>query len=440
MLTNKKIFSGQYKQATRNASMAAFMAVLTLLLSIGLWFQVGGVAAADVPPSVPASGGLGTVFTLKGNGFTAGEHVNLSTLDPSNNTLSAGYIIADSNGNITLKVYTSDPDGLAATAGGNYSHLVTDYDSNNNILDQYLQIILFKPSVGNWAVNAAGSSSNNNQNYTFTVSQPTTSTGTVTPAAGNIGTTFTLKGSGFNAGEKVNLTSTDPNNSKLGASYIIADNSGNIIVKAYTADPDGLAAAAGGNYATLGTDYDDNNNVVDQYLKLILFKPIVGNWTISGTGANSNNTQDFSFTIAASGVATGPGSTPSSGAAAPGTSNPSAGSLGTVFTLKASGFIPGEKVVLWTTDPTSKARDASYVLADNGGNIVIKVNSSDPNGLAAAAGGNYATIITDYDTNGNVLDQYLSLTLYNASAGDWHLTANGVTDNVAQVFNFSITQ
>jgi hypothetical protein len=114
--------------------------------------------------------------------------------------------------------------------------------------------------------------------------------------------------------------------------------------------------------------------------------------------------------------------------------------MSTTFTLKGNGFNPGEKVGLWTTDPSSKARDASYIQADAIGNILIKVQTSDPNGLAAAAGGNYTTFVTEYDVNGILVDQYLLVILYTPSAGNWYLTGQGAASGATQIFNFNIIQ
>lgn len=249
-----------------------------------------------------------------------------------------------------------------------------------------------------------------------------------TPASGTLGTTFTLTGTGYTPGERVNLSTIDPQSSVLAASYILADTSGNFTVKVYTTDPNGLAANAGTNYATLATDYDSSGNVVDQYLQLTLLKPAIGAWSLYSTGSSSGISQSYAFTITAPGAAT------------TSSTNPAAGAIGTVFTLKGSGFQPGERVNLWTTDPTSKALGAGYILADASGNIMVQVNSSDPSALAAAAGGNYSTLQTDYNSDGNVVDHYLQVILYTPSAGSWHLTAQGATDGSTQVFNFAISQ
>jgi hypothetical protein len=251
---------------------------------------------------------------------------------------------------------------------------------------------------------------------------------TISPASGEIGTVFTINGSGFQSGERVNLTTVDPKEAKLDASYVVADPGGNFTVKVFTTDPDGLAATAGGNYTNLKTDYDSDGNVLDQYLQLILFKPSLGTWSLSATGISSGMTQAYNFTLAS----------PAGSATA--SSSPTSGPMGTIFTLNAGGFLPGERVDLWTTDPNNKALDASYLLADQNGNIMIQVDSSDPNGAAAAAGGNFTDLRTDYDSNGLVLDQYLQVILFDHITGGWHLTAQSATNGATQVFSFNITQ
>jgi hypothetical protein len=114
--------------------------------------------------------------------------------------------------------------------------------------------------------------------------------------------------------------------------------------------------------------------------------------------------------------------------------------IGQAFTMSASGFEPGERVVLWTTDPNSKAVDASYILADASGNINLRVESADPQGLTDANATTFTRLQTVYATDGTVSSQYLQVVLRNPSNGNWQLTALGTTSNVGAVFTYTISQ
>jgi hypothetical protein len=272
---------------------------LAILLMLGMIFYSLGAFTAHAD-SGSATGLEGSVFTLKGSGFTPFEKVNLWTTAPSGAALAASYVLADQSGGFVIKAQTQDPSGLAQTLGGNYTRSITDYDSSGNVLDTYLQLILFKPAVGTWSVTGHGELSNVQQVLNFQViageQSSSSSNITATPATGALGTTFTLKGSGYGAGERVSLWTTDPNNAALDASYITADSNGNIQVRVQTTDPNALAQTLGTNYTRLITEYDSNGNVVDNYLLVVLLKPSVGNWALSTRGSETGSSQIFGFT------------------------------------------------------------------------------------------------------------------------------------------------
>ncbi|NWJ47538.1 MAG: hypothetical protein HXX08_16895 [Chloroflexi bacterium] len=242
------------------------------------------------------------------------------------------------------------------------------------------------------------------------------------------GSVFTLKGSGFTPFEKVDLWTTDPSGAALSASYVLADQTGSFLIKAQTSDPDGLAQALGGNYTRLFTDFDVNGVVVDTYLQLILFKPSVGTWSVTGHGELSSVQQVMNFQVLG-------GEKSSSTIIA----TPATGALGTIFTMKGSGYGAGERVSLWTTDPKNAALDASYITADDNGNIQVRVQTTDPEGLAQTFGGNYTRLITEYDTSGNAVDTYLLVILYKPSVGNWSLSTMGNLTGTSQIFGFATT-
>jgi len=248
----------------------------------------------------------------------------------------------------------------------------------------------------------------------------------VSPTSGVLGSTFTINAIGFTPGERVDLWTTDPKSAVLGASYLLADTSGDIQVQIHTSDPNGLATTLGGNYTNLITNYDTDGNVLNQYLDLILFSPSLGNWALSGHGQTSNQMKYVNFSVVLG-----------EQAATSADASPASGQLGTTFTLKGSGYEPGEKIGLWTTDPSGAALAASYVLADTSGNFQIRVQTSDPDALAQTLGANYTNLVTEYNTDGTILDQYLQVILYKPSIGSWHLSAQGNTTGTSQVFNFN---
>jgi len=120
--------------------------------------------------------------------------------------------------------------------------------------------------------------------------------------------------------------------------------------------------------------------------------------------------------------------------------SPTAGALGTEFSISGLGYAPGEKITLWTTDNTGQALDAGYIFADSQGNFSLKVDTFDPQALATT--GNYTTLVATYDDNGNLTGGgYWELVLKDTpAAGAWHVTSEGTTSNLVKSYDFTISQ
>jgi hypothetical protein len=118
--------------------------------------------------------------------------------------------------------------------------------------------------------------------------------------------------------------------------------------------------------------------------------------------------------------------------------SPESGRLGATFSLKMSGFLPGERVSLWSTDPKGKAMDASYIYADENGEFNLKVQTSDPDGLTDEDEANYTALKTVYDDDGNIVEQYLEIILHQPSKGAWAITAQGNDGGNLQVGSFTV--
>lgn len=117
--------------------------------------------------------------------------------------------------------------------------------------------------------------------------------------------------------------------------------------------------------------------------------------------------------------------------------SPASASIGSTFRLSGSGFTSGESVALWTTAPDGSALAAGNILADGNGNFSLEVYSSDPNNLATE--GNYLAISQTFDDDGNANSTTWQLTLKNRpQVGAWHLTAQGASSSVSQIFSFNI--
>jgi hypothetical protein len=241
------------------------------------------------------------------------------------------------------------------------------------------------------------------------------------------GSTLVVKSGGFQPGEQVSLWTTDPNGKAVGASYILADSNGNIEAHIQTTDPEGLTTTNASNYTQFETVYDNDGNLIGQYLLVVLYQPSVGNWHLTGLGNNSNVSKVMDFSIVT-------GSTFINI-----TAKAAFTATGQAFTMSAGGFDPGERVNLWTTDPNGKATDASYILADASGNISLRVESADPQGLTDANATTFTRLQTVYDSDGNVVSQYLQVVLRSPASGNWQLTAQGATSNTGAVFSYTIS-
>lgn len=267
----------------------AFMMVLVLLAS-----TAQKVSAADAPASTAVSANLGSTFVLSVGGFTPGEQVSLWTTNPLKVAMAAGSTYADNNGKIKVHIETIDPAGLATDA--NYWTGVSVTDSDGNVTDQYLRVILYQPTAGAWYLTAHGNTSNVSNILPFTITKNGVATVSSTPTAGALGTTFVMTGSKFIPNEQISLWTTDANNAVAAISEpIYADNSGSIKIRVETADPNGLATSS--NYSSWVTLYDSDGNVTDQYLDVILHAPTAGMWHLTAQGNYSTITGIFSFTL-----------------------------------------------------------------------------------------------------------------------------------------------
>ncbi len=113
--------------------------------------------------------------------------------------------------------------------------------------------------------------------------------------------------------------------------------------------------------------------------------------------------------------------------------------LGGWVSLSGTGFTPGERINLWTTDPSGQALDAGYIFADNQGNFALRVDSFDPNGMGAT--GNFTTLTDNYDADGNITSEYWETILKdNPLPGSWSITANGTSSSVLTVYGFSFNK
>jgi hypothetical protein len=115
------------------------------------------------------------------------------------------------------------------------------------------------------------------------------------------------------------------------------------------------------------------------------------------------------------------------------TTNASSSSL----MLSGSGFVPQEKINLWTTSPSGQALDAGYIFADSNGSFSLKIDASDPN--AVASSGNYTTLTDNYDADGNFISEYWETTLKdNPATGSWSITADSTTTSTVKVYSFTV--
>jgi hypothetical protein len=153
-----------------SARPVAYMALVAAMLLVMFFTMMGSAKAADVTTVSPASARLGSSFRLEMSGYLPGERVNLWATSPTGTASDASYIYADANGKLILSVETSDPNSLTDEDEANFTKLVSVYDDDNNLVEQYLEIILHQPTRGAWAMTAQGSESGLTQVGSFTVS------------------------------------------------------------------------------------------------------------------------------------------------------------------------------------------------------------------------------------------------------------------------------
>jgi hypothetical protein len=259
----------------------------------------------------------------------------------------------------------------------------------------------------------------------------------VSPTSGTLGTVFTLDGSNFTPGEKVLLWTTNSSGLALDAGYIIANSDGSIQVRVQTTDPDGLTEEEEGNYSEYRVEYDEDGEETARYLKVILYGATNGRWNLTAYDSVSGYTEVFAFDISSQAS----GGTGGGSATSPVAATPAAARIGSNFTMTAGGFKPGEKVYLWTTDPNSKALGADFIIADSDGNIQLRIESNDSEGLLDdEEEANATKYVIEYDDDGEVTSRYLRVVLAAPSAGKWYITGQGADTNISKIFTFELTR
>lgn len=276
------------------------------------------VVAAGAVSVSPASAVAGTTFLISGSGFASGEAVNLTITAPNgssqNSTLAITPRSADASGNFTYNYATS------ATA-----------------------------ATGTYTVTATGATSGSKASIKFTVTAPTQQpppssanvTLGVSPVSAALGSTFTLTGQAFGAGEAINLSFTLPG----GAVQNIA-----------------AVADAGGNFtAKYGTSSSSP----------------AGTYTVVVSGATTHRSATIAFTVSSISLSTSQNVTLGV--------NPSAGITGTVFTLTGANYGPNETVNVNVTVPGGAVQTLSAT-TDAAGNFSIDytTTASSPEGTYVA--------------------------------------------------------
>lgn len=181
--------------------------------------------------------------------------------------------------------------------------------------------------TGTYTLFAEGSTGNQTVQVTFEVTAssttPTAPTLTVEPTSGPVGTQFAYTGASFEPGETVMITLIDPQ----GTSYQ---------GPARTADDQGAISGAW----------------------LIDASDPTGEYTIYAIGNQSQQTAAVSFTVTAAST------TPSDPTISV---TPVWDTNGTQFTWEASGFVPGDTLSLWLTDPAGNRSEAPDLVLDSQG-------------------------------------------------------------------------
>lgn len=286
------------------------LSIATALMLVYLFGgQVKAIKAAGNTFTLPTSGNIGTTFVLQGYGFNHGEKVILWSTNPDGVAAQAGYTFADNDGKINLHVETTDPGGLTTIAGGNVTLPGSDVFKFGNTTDSYLRIILQKASPGTWNLTAHGTTTDLTEVFTFSITGPAVAyygpsapavmpqygAGSVKPDTGALGTFFTLYGTGFKPFENVSFWTKDPKGVIRGAGYTYTDPYGNFKVVVVTKDLADQATSIGTNFTEQVVRTDANGKVLENFLRMILYKPVVGDWTITAQSVTTGQTQYFNF-------------------------------------------------------------------------------------------------------------------------------------------------
>ncbi len=284
-------------------------------------FQVVTSASAPVRSVAPTSGQPGTTFTFTVGGFGAGEMVGSWLNRPDGGRVDAiPELKADAAGVVTWR-WTAPNDA----PGGTWNGVTRGRDNG-------LEVVLPFSISGPGAAPA-----------------PNTPTGSVSPASGPPGTSFTFSATGFAANETVDYWPTTPQG---------------------TPDPNSVKATA-----------DQNGNVTWQWVASERAAP--GEWVMTARGASSRRVLEIRFTVQP------PASSPTPTSVAP-----TSGGPGTVFRFTAQGFNVIEKLDTWFNTPVGgTAAGPQGVRADGKGMAAWEWTAP-----ADVAGGNWQMVVRGRDT------------------------------------------
>lgn len=235
---------------------------------------------APVRSVSPASGAPGTTFTVTANGFTPGERVGSWLVTPAGQSVDspAPFLIADGKGAVTWR-WTSPANAQAGT-----------WQAVSSGRDSRVEVAI--PFAVGGANPAPGG--------------PAAPTGTVNPASGAPGSTFTFTVTGFDRTEKVAYWPTQPDGTVESTTRRVpvgADGDGRVTLKWQAPE-----RAQGGT------------------------------WTMTFRGQNSSREARVTFTVAAAAAGTA-------------TVSPASGAPGTTFTFRAEGFNVIERLDTWLERP-----------------------------------------------------------------------------------------
>jgi hypothetical protein len=272
---------------------------------------------------------VGAYVTFSGNGFQANEVLSLWATTPDNQTIQLDGTQADGSGGFSISVSFPSAGMWQVTAQGNTSGI------------QY---------VGQFSVSTTGPAAPPPLPSATTTS-PTAGTGSTSssttssaPPAGlppgtstvNMGATATFSGSGFTAGETINIWVTAPDSTVTPLQTISADGSGGA---------NGTTSFnSGGLWQVTMHGKDSAHEVVSRF------------YVPGGTTPPTNTTTTGSTTSSGSVPAGLPSGTQST-------------TIGASVSFSGSGFNANEGIGIWVTAPDSTVTPLDAGFADGAGNV-----------------------------------------------------------------------